>query len=89
MEERTITKSKRGAADPEFKKEHSHCFFDMKGIVHHEFVTPNTTVSSDFYCDVLRRLRESVRRKRPELWRNHNWLVPYGNAPTQTSQKTT
>jgi hypothetical protein len=31
--------------------------FDMKGIVHHEFVPPNTTVNSDFYCDVLRHLR--------------------------------
>jgi hypothetical protein len=27
-------------------------FLDVKGIVHHEFVPPNTMVSSDFYCDV-------------------------------------
>jgi hypothetical protein len=27
VEEPTMTKSKKGAADPEFKKEHSHCFF--------------------------------------------------------------
>jgi hypothetical protein len=45
---------------------------DMKGIVHHEFVPPNTTVNSDFYCDVLRCLRENVQQKRPELWCNHN-----------------
>jgi hypothetical protein len=25
----------------------------MKGIVHHEFVPPNTTVNSDFYCTIL------------------------------------
>jgi hypothetical protein len=37
----------------------------MKGIVHREFVPSNTTVNSDFYCDVLRHLRENVRRKRP------------------------
>jgi hypothetical protein len=36
-------------------------FFDVKGIVRHEFVPPNTTVNSDFYCDVLRHLRENVR----------------------------
>jgi hypothetical protein len=24
----------------------------VKGIVHHEFVPPNTMVNSDFYCDV-------------------------------------
>jgi hypothetical protein len=35
-------------------------FFEMKGIVHHEFVLPNTTVNSDFYCDVLRWLRENI-----------------------------
>jgi hypothetical protein len=35
-------------------------FFDVKWIVHSEFVPPNTTVNSDFYCDVLRRLRENV-----------------------------
>jgi hypothetical protein len=31
--------------------------------VHREFVPPNTTVNSDFYCDILRRLKENVRKK--------------------------
>jgi hypothetical protein len=35
-------------------------FFNVKGIVHNEFVPPNTIVNSDFYCDVLRRMRENV-----------------------------
>jgi hypothetical protein len=56
----TITKSKKGAAGSEFNKEHNHCFFDMKGIVHHEFVPPNTTINFDFYCEVLRHLRENM-----------------------------
>jgi hypothetical protein len=46
-------------------------------------------VNSDFYCDVLRRLRENVRQKRPELWCNHNWILHYDNAPACTSLKTT
>jgi transposase len=29
-----------------------------------------------------------VKRKRPELWRNHNWLLHHENAPTHTSLKT-
>jgi hypothetical protein len=62
-------------------------FFNVKGIVHCEFVPPNPMVNSDFYCDVLRHLRENVRRKRPELWRNHNWLNH--NVPAHTSLKTT
>jgi hypothetical protein len=35
-------------------------FLDVKGIVHREFVSPNITVNSDFYCDVLRHLIEKV-----------------------------
>jgi len=42
------------------------CFFDQQGIVHREFVPPGMTVNADFYCDILRRLRENVRRKRPQ-----------------------
>jgi hypothetical protein len=34
VEEPTVTKSKKGVAGPEFKKEHAHCiFFYVKGIV--------------------------------------------------------
>jgi transposase len=61
----------------------------MKGIVHREFVPPNTMVNSDFYCAVLRHLRENVRREIAELWRNHNWLLHHDNAPAHTSLKTT
>jgi hypothetical protein len=61
----------------------------VKGIVHREFVPPSTTVNSDFNNDVLRRLRENMRRKRLELWRNHNWLLHHDNAPARTSLKTT
>jgi hypothetical protein len=38
-------------------------FLNVKVIVHHESVSPNTMVNSDFYCDVLRRLRENVQQK--------------------------
>jgi hypothetical protein len=56
--------------------------FEVKGIVHREFVPPSTTVNSDFYRDVLI-LRENVPRKRPEHWLNHH------TAPAHTSMKTT
>lgn len=64
-------------------------FFDIKGVVHREFVPSDRTVNSEFYCDVLRRLREDVRRKRPELWRNRNWLLHHDNAPAHASLRTT
>lgn len=39
------------------------CFFDVQGIVHSEFVPPGQTVNQDYYIEVLRRLREAVRRR--------------------------
>jgi hypothetical protein len=63
--------------------------FYVRRTVHGEFVPPNTTVNYDSYCDVLRRSRENVRRKRPEVWRNHNWPLHHDNSPAYTSLKTT
>jgi hypothetical protein len=61
----------------------------VKGIVHSEFVPPKTAANSDFYSGVLRRLRENVRRKIPEFWRNHNWFLLHDNTPAHISLKTT
>jgi hypothetical protein len=60
VEKPAITNSKKGAAGPEFNKKHAIVFFDVKGTVHREFVSPNIMVNNDFYCDVLRCLRENV-----------------------------
>jgi len=38
-------------------------FFNIRGIVHHGFVPEGQTVNAEFYCNVLRRLREKIRRK--------------------------
>jgi len=38
-------------------------FFDIDGVVHHEFVPPGHNVSGYFYVQVLQRLRDAVRRK--------------------------
>ena len=63
------------------------CFFDQEGIVHREFVPPGMRVNTDFYCDVLRRLRENVRRKRPQKWQNQNLIIHHDNAPVHRSFK--
>jgi hypothetical protein len=42
-------------------------------------------VNSGFYCDVLRQLRESLRRRRPELWREQTWLLHHDNDASDTS----
>jgi len=63
------------------------CFFDQEGIVHRKFVSPGMTVNADFNCDVLRRLRENVRRKRPQKWQNQNLIFHHANAPAHRSFK--
>ena len=45
-------------------------FFDWKDIVHHEFIPRGQVVNKQFYQEFLTRLRDAVRRKRPELWEN-------------------
>jgi hypothetical protein len=60
-------------------------FFDIKGIVHKEFALAGQTVNSAYYCDVLRRLRENIRRLLPEIWRQNSLLFHHGNASFHTS----
>jgi len=38
-------------------------FFDIRGIVLHEFVPEGQTVNAEFYCKVLCCLREDIRQK--------------------------
>ena len=45
-------------------------FFDIHGNVMAEWVPSGQMVNQQYYIDVLTKLRERVRRKPPELWRN-------------------
>jgi hypothetical protein len=56
--------------------------FNIRAIVHHEFVPEGQTMNSEFCCIVLRRLREDIQQKRPELWCAGNWLLHDDNAPS-------
>ncbi|UYV80949.1 hypothetical protein LAZ67_19002257 [Cordylochernes scorpioides] len=59
--------------------------FDVKGLVHCEFV-PECQIINQHYClVVLRRLREPVRQKRPEKWHQKNWLLYHDNARPHTA----
>ena len=42
-------------------------------------------VNKEFYVKVLRRLRSSVRRRRPDLWDNQSWMLHHDNAPVNAS----
>ncbi|UYV78768.1 hypothetical protein LAZ67_16002686 [Cordylochernes scorpioides] len=60
-------------------------FFDCRGVVHHEFLPQSGTVNKEYYLQVMRNLRETIRQKRPDLWKNKNWLLHHDNAPAHTS----
>ena len=59
--------------------------FLLEGIVHHEFVPRGETVNKEFYLKVMKRLREAVRRKRPEAWTNKTWMLHHDDAPAHAS----
>lgn len=45
-------------------------FWDACGVVHQEFIPQGRSVNAHLYRDILRRMRESVRCRQCELWRN-------------------
>jgi histone-lysine N-methyltransferase SETMAR len=60
------------------------CFFDTEGIVYKEFIPPGQIVNGNFYCDVLRWLRENVWCKHPVKWHNNSWAMQHDNLPAHT-----
>ncbi|UYV78392.1 hypothetical protein LAZ67_16001165 [Cordylochernes scorpioides] len=62
-------------------------FFDYQGIIHHKFQQQGSTITADSYLGVLRRLREAIRQKRPELWKSKSWILHHDNAPAHTALK--
>ena len=54
--------------------------------MHQEFLLPQgRTVKKEYYLGVMRCLREAIRKKRPELWKNNSWLLHHHNAPAHSS----
>jgi len=56
-------------------------FFNIDGLVHHEFVPTGQTVNKEFYKTVLQCLRDAVHRHRHEKWRSGNWILHHDNTP--------
>jgi hypothetical protein len=43
------------------------------------------TVNRWYYLRVLNRVRENVRSKRPQFWRNNSWFLHHDSAPAHAS----
>jgi len=54
--------------------------FECEDIIHHEFQPHGQTVNKEYYLRVIKRLREAVTRKRPDLWRLKKWLHHHDHA---------
>ena len=52
--------------------------------IHYEFVPTGQTVNQVYYLEVLKRLREKFRRKRPEIFANNSWILHHDNTPAHT-----
>jgi hypothetical protein len=61
-------------------------FPDQDVFVHAEFIPAGQTVNKEYYLQILRRLRDAVRRKRPEKWSSGNWQIHHDNAPSHSVQ---
>jgi len=54
-------------------------------VVYHEFTQYGQTINKEYYLDVLRRLRETIRKRRPILWHSNSWMLHHDNAPAHRS----
>ena len=60
-------------------------FFDVRGMVHYEFLLQGQTVNRHVYKEILQGLLRSVREKRRDLWESNTWLLHHDNAPAHTA----
>lgn len=60
-------------------------FFDCNGVVYHEYAPEGQNITKDYYLEILRRMRDAVRRKRPDLWATNSWWLHQDNAPAHSS----
>ncbi|GBM08018.1 Histone-lysine N-methyltransferase SETMAR [Araneus ventricosus] len=55
-------------------------FFDYDYVIHYEFIPEGQTVNKDLYLEILKQLRDAIRRKRPENWATNDWFLLHDNA---------
>jgi hypothetical protein len=60
-------------------------FFNIRDVIMIEWVPEGQTVNQKYYLEVLTKLRERVRKKRPELWKNKSWILHKDNAPAHNA----
>ncbi|GFV60985.1 mariner Mos1 transposase [Trichonephila clavipes] len=59
-------------------------FFDIHGIVYLHWVPEGQTINQHYYLEVLGNLRERIRKKRPEMWKEKSWIFHQDSAPAHS-----
>ena len=52
--------------------------------MHYKFVLRGQPINKEYYVEVLKILRDAVRRKRPRFWSSGDWLLHHDNAPAHS-----
>jgi hypothetical protein len=60
-------------------------FLESEGTVNYKFIADGTVVNKEMYVDILSRLMDAVRKKRPQKWRTKIWFLRHYNVPTHGS----
>jgi hypothetical protein len=82
MSRKLIETEKKGKQTKSKVKSMLIIFCTSRGFFFEKFVLEGKKVNFTYYCDVLRRLNENMRKLRPELWRRKNSLLRHDNAPS-------
>jgi len=80
MEVTSVTKRQTIRLQKSKVKKMLLCFYDSKGIIHHEFVPEGQTVTRSFYLSALESLWKRIRRVRPECSAPDSWFLLHDNA---------
>jgi histone-lysine N-methyltransferase SETMAR len=86
LENTIITKNEESTSEQVQIQNHvtRNFFFDIKGVIFEHWVPEGATVNQHYYKNVLQTLRERIRRKRPELWKN-GFILHQDKAPARTA----
>ncbi len=60
-------------------------FFDDNGVIMSHFKDARETVTAEVYIEVLRLLKEKIRKKCPDKWRGNQFYLHHDNAPAHTA----
>ena len=55
-------------------------FFDYRDVVNSEFLPEGQTVNNEYYLSSMQRLREQIRRKTADFWKENSWILHHDNA---------